>query len=67
LDKDFDKFSVPSQKVDGVEVKKIDEETKVVKRPPSKKGQDPTLEVQPEKKGSRIEDSVRIKVRYKKI
>ena len=46
-------------------IKKVDENMKAIKRPPSKKGQAPTLEIQPEKTGNRIEDSTRIKVRYK--
>jgi hypothetical protein len=65
LDKDFEKLDGPSQKADDVEVKEAGDGVKAVKRPPSKKGQAPTLEMQPEKTGNRIDDSARVKVRYK--
>lgn len=65
LDKDFEKLNGPPKKVDDVDVKQIEKDIKAVKRPASKKGQDPTLEMQPEKTGDRFDDSIRVKVRYK--
>lgn len=66
LDKDFDKFKVPSVKKDGVEVKELNDKVKIVKRP-AKDEQLPTLEIQPQKTNNKYEDSTRIKIRYNNL
>lgn len=65
LDEDFNKFPEPTKKVDKVEIKELLDGTKIVKRPKSKDGKPPTLEIQPEKISNNQKDPTRIKIRYK--
>jgi len=65
LGKDFDKMSGEAQSAkDGIPIKELSDGKKIVKRLESDGEQFPTLEIQPAKGSDRLDNRLRIKVRY---